>query len=563
MEQPDALPRNDGNDSNSRSNNDDSDVADTHSSHHDDLSPRSNLSGISSRQSSRSSRSSFASVATSSSSVSTPSLRSYDLSNQSAKQSNASEIDEDEALQQLQDDVIRVASPDPNRAQPIKYNVIQTKLRNFFLRDWGVYGKQTTWDVTSEFKERFRLKQERAALKELRDARDTKQRTEAADKKWRADNFRHKKFLQDQKIMFDNRREDSKEAAAHRAQVAWKRVNDRETVGRVVAEAAAVRHTKEAKDAHDAFVEATRIANEAAKKKSDDDAAHHKQLVDDDDEFADNLARKFGVYAGIPQPVLPEPVPGLPPKQATHITVGWIEGEAPMEDSDDEEEDQEEHVDDEVSGGVNGRLSADLFVYAYAESLRGQKLGQEGARALAKVLSPRLKEGHRGKGSGGNQDGVEPGACENVTKLVLRSNNLHLHGTRYITQMFPKGGLPLLQVLDLAGNKIGCTGARHVAEAMSEPRALQHLKVLDLSSNVICDQGGYSLASGFYVGKCKKLETIKLCDNWMGSKGILAVIRSLSTQPYKKLRMASLRRNRLRPKMLKRLRDDHAKWLSL
>ena len=183
MEQPDALPRNDGNDSNSRSNNDDSDVADTHSSHHDDLSPRSNLSGISSRQSSRSSRSSFASVATSSSSVSTPSLRSYDLSNQSAKQSNASEIDEDEALQQLQDDVIRVASPDPNRAQPIKYNVIQTKLRNFFLRDWGVYGKQTTWDVTSEFKERFRLKQERAALKELRDARDTKQRTEAAGRR--------------------------------------------------------------------------------------------------------------------------------------------------------------------------------------------------------------------------------------------------------------------------------------------------------------------------------------------------------------------------------------------
>ena len=131
--------------------------------------------------------------------------------------------------------------------------------------------------------------------------------------------------------------------------------------------------------------------------------------------------------------------------------------------------------------------------------------------------------------------------------------------------MFPNGALPLLQVLDLAGNKLTDSGARYVSEAMSERKALQHLKILDLSSNAITDQGGFTLASGFYVGRCKKLETIKLNDNWIGSKGILAVVRSLSTQPYKKLQLVSLRRNRLRPKMLKRLRDsdNYSKWLSL
>ena len=144
---------------------------------------------------------------------------------------------------------------------------------------------------------------------------------------------------------------------------------------------------------------------------------------------------------------------------------------------------------------------------------------------MAKVLTPKPKEGHR-SGSHDTQQ-LEPGACENMVKLILRYNNLHLHGTKHIMRMFPKGATPLLQVLDLAGNKLTDSGARYVSEAMSERKALPHLKVLDLSSNVITDQGGYTLASGFYQGQCKKLETIKLNDNWMGSKGILAVVRSM------------------------------------
>ena len=471
--------------------------------------------------------------------------------------SNFSEDNDDDET----NDEFQLDPPDPKRAVPIKYSLLQSKLRGYFLKDWGVYGKQTTWDVTSEFKERHRLKKERETLKDLRDERDTRARKAAADKRWLADNFRHKKFLLEQEEMFAKRVEDSKAAATQRRQINWKRVHDRQTVGRVVAEAAAKRRAKEDKEKHDAMVEAARLADEAAKAKARQDAANLKQNIADDEEFADNIARKLGVYAGIPQPVLPEPVPGLPPKQATHLTVGWILGEAPI-DSDMSDEDEYDDVDDAESGGVHGRLSADLFVYAYAESLKGQGLGQDGARALAKILSPKPKDGHH-RGDEQAAHDMEPGACENVTKLVLRYNNLHLHGTRYVTQMFPKGALPLLQVLDLAGNKIGNTGARYVAEAMSQRRALPHLKVLDLSSNTICDDGGYSLASGFYVGRCKKLETVKLCDNWIGSHGILAVIRALSSSPYKKLRLVSLRRNRLRPKMLKRLRSDHARWLSL
>ena len=513
--------------------------------------PRSVYSILSSHHSSNS-RSSF----TSGSSISTTRTSALsNLSKHSHKKSNYSIASDDTNEKEVENHVFDIAVPDPKRALPVKYSYLKQRFREYFLKDWGNYGKQTTWDVTAEFKEKHRLRNERETLKNLREERDGRLKKEADDKKWLADNFRHKKFLLDQQEMFDRRRIESKIAATNRRQVNWKRVHDRQTVGRVVAEAAAARRFKEDTAKHDAFVEATRISDANAKTKALQDAANLKQSIQDDDEFCDNLARKFGVYAGIPQPVLPEPVPGLPPKQATHLTVGWIIGEAPVDSDTDEEE---EVLDDSESGGIHGRLSADLFIYAYAESLKGQNLGQDGARALAKILSPKPKGGHHT----GGQD-LEPGACENLTKLVLRYNKLHLHGTRYITQMFPKGAVPMLQVLDLAGNKIGNTGARYVAEAMSERKALPHLKVLDLSSNTICDDGGYSLATGFYSGRCKKLETVKLSDNWMGSKGIVAVIRALSTPPFKKLRLVSLRRNRLRPKMLKRLRNDHPKWLSL
>ena len=453
--------------------------------------------------------------------------------------------------------------PDPNRPQPVKYGFVKQKIRNYFLKDWGIYGKQTTWDVTSAFKERHRLRKERDLIKRLRDEKNSREKKEADDKQWLSDNFKHKEYLRNEADKFEKRRLVSKQHAEHRRQVNWKRVHNRETVGRVVAEAAAARRHKEKEDAHNALMEATRIANEKAKQQASNDAARFKKATEDDEEFCDNIARKFGVYEGIPQPSLPDFVPGIPPKQSTLLTVGWIVAEVLMDSDDSEDEADQEDDEDGMSGGVEGRLTADLFLYAYVEILKGAKIGEDGAAALAKVLTPKPKEGHRG-GSHDTQQ-LEPGACENMVKLILRYNNLHLHGTKHIMRMFPKGATPLLQVLDLAGNKLTDSGARYVSEAMSERKALPHLKELDLSSNVITDQGGYTLASGFYQGRCKKLETIKLNDNWMGSKGILAVVRSLSTVPYKKLNLVSLRRNRLRPKMLKRLRDsdNHSKWLSL
>ena len=532
------------------------------------LSPRSVQSGMMSLRSANNSNNSASSYSSSGISSVSSVLSSHLTQNsqQSSKRSNAY-IDESTTNDNDEDYDFNIPTPDPNRAKPIKYGPIATILRNYFLKDWGLYGKQTTWDVTSEFKERHRLRKERDLLKRLKDEKRERLRKEAADKKWLADNFKHKQYLKSEAAKFEKRRIESKIQAQKRRDVNWKRVFDRQTVGRVVAEAAAARREKEKKEAYEAHMEATRIANENAKKKAAEDAANLKQTIEDDEEFADNIARKFGIYEGIPQPILPEAVPGLPPKQATLLTVGWIVAEVPV-DSDEESEIDKDGEDEETGGGLHGRLTADLFVYAYAEILKGKNLGEDGAKALADVLTPKTKEGHQSSNKGGKNDNkasLEPGACENATKLILRYNNLHLHGTKHIMRMFPNGALPLLQVLDLAGNKLTDSGARYVSEAMSERKALQHLKILDLSSNAITDQGGFTLASGFYVGRCKKLETIKLNDNWIGSKGILAVVRSLSTQPYKKLQLVSLRRNRLRPKMLKRLRDsdNYSKWLSL
>ena len=102
--------------------------------------------------------------------------------------------------------------------------------------------------------------------------------------------------------------------------------------------------------------------------------------------------------------------------------MGWIVAEVPV-DSDEESEIDKDGEDEETGGGLHGRLTADLFVYAYAEILKGKNLGEDGAKALADVLTPKTKEGHQSSNKGGKNDNkasLEPGACENATKLILR-----------------------------------------------------------------------------------------------------------------------------------------------
>ena len=450
-------------------------------------------------------------------------------------------------------------APDPNRPVPKKYNPIEQFVREKLLKEWGQYGKRTTFDVSAEFKERYRIKRDRERVTELRRKKEAKERKKAADTQWRKDNFAHKKYLREQKAFFDARRKASKEAAQHRRNVTWKRVNDRETVGRVTAEAALARRIQQEKDDEDNRQEVLRQAMAKAKANALKEAADKVQREADEDEFCDNLARKFGVYEGVPQYAPPQSLPDLPPKQSTHVHIGWIEAE----DAPDSDLESEADNDDEEGGGITGRLTCDLTGYAYCEIITGKNLGQIGAKALAKVLTPTRKGGHHQTSGGGDAE-FDPGACEPAIKLILRNNNLHLHGTRYIARAIVGGALPALQVLDLAGNKIGDTGARYVGEAISGRKCLQQLKKLDLRYNVIGDQGAFTLASAFYQGTCKRLEHVVLADNWIGHKGILAVVRALSTKPYKKrLQHVTLRRNRMKPKMFKRMRTDHPSWLSL
>lgn len=343
--------------------------------------------------------------------------------------------------------------PDPDRPVPKKYNPIEQFVREKLLKEWGQFGKRTTFDVSAEFKERYRIKRDRERVTELRRKKELKERKQAEDVQWRKDNFAQKQFLREQKAFFDARRKASKEEAQHRRNVNWKRVNNRETVGRVTAEAALARRIQQEKDDENNRQEALRQAMARAQAKAVKDAKDKTQHEADEDEFCDNLARKFGVYEGVPRYAPPASLPDLPPKQSTHVRIGWIEGEgAPDSDLESEPDDDEEEF-----GGIDGRLTCDLTGYAYCEIITGQNLGQPGAKALAKVLTPVRKGGHHQASEGGDAE-FEPGACEPATKLILRNNKLLLHGTRYIARALVSGALPALQVLDLAGNKIGDTG---------------------------------------------------------------------------------------------------------
>ena len=119
------------------------------------------------------------------------------------------------------------------------------------------------------------------------------------------------------------------------------------------------------------------------------------------------------------------------------------------------------------------------------------------------------------------------------------------------------GAIPHLQFLDLAGNRISSAGAGEISTCMKSHKAgLRRVRTLELSQNIIDDSGAHHLASGLLAGECIRLETLRLNNNLIGTKGAINLFRGgqyIRTKASNRLQLISLRNNKVRMDGVKKL----------
>eukprot|EP00729_Bicosta_minor_P016668 gene16669-5220_t len=135
-------------------------------------------------------------------------------------------------------------------------------------------------------------------------------------------------------------------------------------------------------------------------------------------------------------------------------------------------------------------------------SLRSNKIGDDGATALAEVLK--------------NNNTA-------LATLSLRSNKIGDDGATALAEVLKNN--TALATLDLRSNKIGDDGATALAEVLKNNTALA---TLDLHGNKIGDDGATALAEALKNNNTA-LATLSLSNNKIGNDGAIALAEALKT----------------------------------
>lgn len=102
--------------------------------------------------------------------------------------------------------------------------------------------------------------------------------------------------------------------------------------------------------------------------------------------------------------------------------------------------------------------------------------------------------------------------------LNLNNNSINDHGISDLCAAIWSGGLPRLEELLLARNKLTVIGYHHLSSVLFQ-HALGPLRVLDLQESGIHAQELAPLAQAFKSGSCPNLATLKLSGNRLGLAG--------------------------------------------
>ncbi|KAG1713277.1 hypothetical protein DVH05_000997 [Phytophthora capsici] len=162
----------------------------------------------------------------------------------------------------------------------------------------------------------------------------------------------------------------------------------------------------------------------------------------------------------------------------------------------------------------------------HVEELRGEKIGDRGAKELARSLltgaCPRVRSIHLGwnlvkfSGVAALADCFTRGACAQLQELDLRCNNIDSKAFMTLLITLEKGALPELVDIGLKGNLLGDEGARALAHAFFKG-TLRALRRIDIRQNRIRNNGIQALWNVFTAPNfkrfCPKLELLDMRRN--------------------------------------------------
>ncbi|ETP40753.1 hypothetical protein F442_11965 [Phytophthora nicotianae P10297] len=162
----------------------------------------------------------------------------------------------------------------------------------------------------------------------------------------------------------------------------------------------------------------------------------------------------------------------------------------------------------------------------HVEELRGERIGDRGAKELARSLltgaCPRVRSIHLGwnlvkyPGIAALADCFTRGACAQLQELDLRCNNIDSKAFATLLTALEKGALPELLDIELQGNILGDEGARALAHAFFKG-TLRALRRIDVRQNRIRNNGILALWNVFTAPNfrrfCPKLELLDMSRN--------------------------------------------------
>ncbi|GMF11937.1 unnamed protein product [Phytophthora lilii] len=162
----------------------------------------------------------------------------------------------------------------------------------------------------------------------------------------------------------------------------------------------------------------------------------------------------------------------------------------------------------------------------HVEELRGERIGDRGAKELARSLltgaCPRVRSIHLGwnlvkySGIAALADCFTRGACAQLQELDLRCNNIDSKAFVTLLTALEKGALPELLDIGLQGNLLGDDGARAIAHAFFRG-TLHALRRIDIRQNRIRNDGILALWNVFTAPNfrrfCPKLELLDMRRN--------------------------------------------------
>jgi hypothetical protein len=242
-------------------------------------------------------------------------------------------------------------------------------------------------------------------------------------------------------------------------------------------------------------------------------------------EASDELGRRYGVLPAINTPVAPPPE-----AQDENATVLFLQvNKAPAANNAD-------------PTSPDGRLASpstlpmpaakrqfftlNLKRCKHVEELRGERIGDRGAKELARSLltgaCPRVRSIHLGwnlvkySGVAALADCFTRGACAQLQELDLRCNNIDSKAFATLLAALEKGALPDLLDIGLQGNLLGDEGARALSHAFFRG-TLHALRRIDIRQNRIRNDGVLALWNVFTAPNfrrfCPKLERLDMRRN--------------------------------------------------